>query len=112
MTYKIQANASGTRSIEVTDAHLATLRKYHLLHHLVDSNGIVDESVVNKLKLNVRSLLESEHGQDKALLDLCLDVVYHQNMKAIALTHLLQLYKDLPSQPRRLRRPRRPAPDA
>ena len=55
MTYKIQANASGTRSIEVTDAHLATLRKYHLLHHLVDSNGIVDESVVNKLKLNVRS---------------------------------------------------------
>ena len=91
MTYKIQANASGTRSIEVTDAHLATLRKYHLLHHLVDSNGIVDESVVN-----VRSLLESEHGQDKALLDLCLDVVYHQNMKAIALTHLLQLYKDHP----------------
>ena len=62
MTYKIQANASGTRSIEVMDAHLATLRKYHLLHHLVDSNGIVDESVVNKLKLNVRSLLESEHG--------------------------------------------------
>lgn len=96
MTYKIQANASGTRSIEVTDAHLTTLRKYHLLHHLVDSNGIVDESVVNKLKLNVRSLLESEHGQDKALLDLCLDVVYHQNMKAIALTHLLQLYKDHP----------------
>ena len=52
--------------------------------------------MVNKLKLNVRSLLESEHGQDKALLDLCLDVVYHQDMKAIALTHLLQLYKDHP----------------
>lgn len=94
MTYKIQANASGTRSIEVTEAHLETLRKYDLLHHLVDSNGIVDESVVNKLKLNVRSLLESAHGNDNALLDLCLDVVYHQNMKAIALEHLIQLYKE------------------
>ena len=96
MTYKIQANASGTRSIEVTDAHLATLRKYHLLHHLVDSNGIVDESVVNKLKLNVRSLLESEHGQDKALLDLCLDVVYHQNMKACLLYTSAQARRALP----------------
>ena len=94
MTYKIQANASGTRSIEVTDAHLATLRKYHLLHHLVDSNGIVDESVVNKLKLNVRSLLESEHGQDKALLDLCLDVIYNNNMKALGLQNLIALYRE------------------
>ena len=94
MTYKIQANASGTRSSEVTDAHLATLRKYHLLHHLVDSNGIVDESVVNKLKLNVRSLLESEHGQDKALLDLCLDVIYNNNMKALGLQNLIALYRE------------------
>ena len=108
MTYKIQANASGTRSIEVTDVHLATLRKYHLLHHLVDSNGIVDESVVNKLKLNVRSLLESEHGQDKALLDL----VYHQNMKAIALTHLLQLYKDHPQPAEETEETEEAAPDA
>ena len=38
--YKIQANASGTRSIEVSDLHLETLRKYSLLDSLVDSNGI------------------------------------------------------------------------
>ena len=57
--YKIQANASGTRSIEVSDKHLETLAKYSLLNALVDSNGIVDEPVLDKLKLNVRSLLES-----------------------------------------------------
>ena len=55
--YKIQANASGTRSIEVSDLHLETLRKYSLLDSLVDSNGIIDETVLDKLKLNVRSLL-------------------------------------------------------
>ena len=55
--YKIQANASGTRSIEVSDWHLETLRKYSLLDSLVDSNGIIDETVLDKLKLNVRSLL-------------------------------------------------------
>ncbi len=94
MAYKIKANASGTRIIEVTDDHLATLHKYGLLNHLVDSNGIVNEAVVEKLKLHTRSLLESEHGADKALLDLCLDVVYNQNMKAIGLEHLIQLYKE------------------
>ena len=94
MTYKIQANASGTRSIEVTDNHLETLRRYALLDNLVDSNGIIDESVVDKLKLNVRSLLESETGKDHALLDLCLDVVYNQNMKAIGLTNLIKVYKE------------------
>ena len=41
--YKIQANASGTRSIEVTDAHLETIGKYALLKNLIDSNGIIDE---------------------------------------------------------------------
>ena len=72
--YKIQANASGTRSIEVSDLHLETLCKYSLLDSLVDSNGIIDETVLDKLKLNVRSLLESSGISDKNLLDLCLDV--------------------------------------
>ena len=75
--YKIQANASGTRSIEVSDLHLETLQKYTLLDSLVDSNGIIDEAVLDKLKLNVRSLLESSGISDKNLLDLCLDVIYN-----------------------------------
>ena len=75
---KIQTNSSGTRSIEIDD--------------LIDSNGYVDEQVLDKLKLNVRSLLESQAGIDKELLDLCLDVIYHPNMKAFGLQQLVLLY--------------------
>ena len=83
--HKIQANNSGTRTIDVSDLHLETIDKYALLKNLVDSNGIIDEEVLDKLKYNVRSLLESETGKDKALLDLCLDVIYNNNMKAFGL---------------------------
>ena len=90
--YKIQANQSGTRSIEISDKHLETIDKYQLMRNLVDSNGIIDEVVLDKLKFNVRSLLESETGNDKDLLDLCLDVIYNPNMKAIGLHNLVMLY--------------------
>ncbi len=90
--YKIQANQSGTRSIEVNEKHLQTIKDYHLFRNLVDSNGYIDEPVLEKLKLNVRSLLESEAGKDKALLDLCLDVIYHPNMKAFGLQQLVLLF--------------------
>ncbi|MEZ7683138.1 hypothetical protein [Prevotella histicola] len=101
--YKIKANASGTRTIVVTEKHLETIQKYSLFSGLVDSNGIVDEDIVNKLRFNIRGLLESEPGKDKDLLDLCLDVIYNQNMKAIGLDNLVTLYKEwsvrlLPSQ--------------
>lgn len=92
--YKIQANQSGTRSIEVSDLHLETIEKYQLLRNLVDSNGIIDEGVLEKLKLNVRALLEADNCQDKALLDLCLDVIYNSNMKALGLHNLVLLYVD------------------
>ena len=88
----IQANSSGTRSIEITEEHLATIRKYSLLNGLIDSNGIVDESVLDKLKLNIRALLDSVGTCDKALLDLCFDVVYHKDMKALGLHNLIILY--------------------
>ena len=39
--YNIQANESGTRSINVSDENLATIRRYSLLQYLVDSNGII-----------------------------------------------------------------------
>lgn len=90
--YKIQTNHSGTRSIEISDYHLETIKKYQLFRDLIDSNGIVDEPVLDKLKLNVRSLLESDNGNDKSLLDLCLDVLYHNNMKAFGLQQLIILY--------------------
>ena len=90
---KIQANKSGTRSIAVSEEHLATLEKYHLLDHLVDSNGIIDEGVLDKLKFNIRSMLAGDAGSDRSLLDLCLDVIYHSNMKALGLQNLIALYR-------------------
>ena len=90
--YKIQTNSSGTRSIEITEEHLQTIERYQLFRDLIDSSGYVDEEVLNKLKLNIRSLLESEAGMDKQLLDLCLDVIYHSNMKAFGLQQLVILF--------------------
>ena len=94
MMYKIQANPTGTRSLEVSEEHLQTIRKYALLKNLIDSTGIIDETVLDKLKFTLRALLESEAGKDKALLDLCLDVIYHNNMKAFGLHQLTLLYID------------------
>lgn len=91
-TYKIQANASGTRSINVTEAHLKTIKQYALMRNLVDSNGIIDESVLDKLKLNARAALEAAPEADKRLTDLCLDVIYNDNMKAFGLRQLADLY--------------------
>lgn len=91
-TYKIQSNQSGTRSIDISEKHLETIEKYQLFRGLIDSNGFVDEQVLDKLKLNIRAMLETETLKDNALLDLCLDVIYHQNMKAFGLQQLVLLY--------------------
>lgn len=99
MNYTIQTNASGTRSMEITEEHLLTIRKYALFEHLIDSNGIVDESVLDKLKLNVRSLIASAECNCKDLLDLCIDVIYHRNMKAFGLQQLVKLYEEWASTP-------------
>ena len=76
----------------MSEKHLQTIEKYQLLRNLVDSNGIIDETVLDKLKFNVRSLLESGTGTDNDLLDLCLDVIYNSNMKAFGLHQLVLLY--------------------
>lgn len=91
--YTIQTNPTGTRNLEISEEHLQTIRKYALFEHLIDSNGIVDESVLDKLKLNVRSLIASAECNCKDLLDLCIDVIYHNNMKAFGLNTLVNLYK-------------------
>ncbi len=92
MMYTIQTNASGTRSMEISEENLQTIRKYALFQHLIDSNGIVDEAVLDKLKLNIRSLIASAEGNCKDLLDLCIDVIYHNNMKAFGLHQLILTY--------------------
>ena len=90
--YRIICNMKGSRTMAITDEHLETIDKYYLFNNLLDSNGIVDESVLDKLKLNIRSLITSEEGNNKELLDLCIDVIYHNNMKAFGLHQLILLY--------------------
>lgn len=90
--YTIQANPSGTRSMEISEENLRTIEKYAFFRHLIDSTGIVDETVLDKLKLNIRSLIASQEEDSKELLDLCIDVIYHSNMKAFGLQQLIKLY--------------------
>ena len=90
--YKIQSNQSGSRSIDITEKHLETIEKYQLFRDLIDSHGFVDEQVLDKLKFNIRSLLESKSTRDNDLLDLCLDVIYHANMKSFGLQQLIVLF--------------------
>ena len=97
--HTLQANPSGTRSIEVCDEHLETIRRYALFNNLVDSTGIINEPVLDKLKLNIRSLIASQAEDSKDLLDLCIDVIYHRNMKAFGLQQLVRLYEEWASTP-------------
>ena len=90
--YTIQANPSGTRNLEISEENLVTIEKYGLFRHLIDSNGIVDETVLDKLNLKIRSLIASQEEDSKDLLDLCIDVIYHNNMKAFGLQQLIKLY--------------------
>jgi len=90
--YTIQADQSGTRTIEVSEENLETIEKYGLFRHLVDSTGIVDEPVLEKLRWNIRSLIAAQEEDSRELLDLCIDVIYHNHMKALGLEHLIRLY--------------------
>jgi len=89
--YKILCNLKGSKSLDITDEHLATIEKYALLSDLLDSNGMVDENVLEKLRLNVRSFLSSEQA-DSDLLDFCQDILFHDYMKAFGLHQLILLY--------------------
>lgn len=91
---KIQLNASGSRMLEITEDNLQTIRKYDLFRDLVDSHGYIDEDVLEKLRLNIRSLIAHSTEDTKDLLDLCIDVIYHDSMKAYGLQNLMKLYAE------------------
>ncbi len=88
----ITTNLSGTRTIEITEQHLETIKKYKLFSNLIDSNGIIDETVLEKLRLNTRALLETEGTDNQDIMNLCSDVIYHPNMKAAGLGNLVKAY--------------------
>ena len=92
--YTIQLNEKGTRTIEISEENLQTIEKYLLFRDLVDSTGYVTETVLDKLRLNIRSLIAHKTENSKDLLDLCIDVIYHDSMKAFGLKNLILLYLD------------------
>lgn len=77
----------------ITEEHLQTIERFSLFSDLLDSNGIVDDNVLEKLRFNVRSLLESTN-YDNQLLTLVKEVLMHDNMKSIGLHNLILLYID------------------
>lgn len=91
--YDIQLNESGTRHMNITEKNLETIRKYDLFNGLVSSTGYVTEAELDKLKLNIRSLIASSTENTKDLLDLCIDVIYHDKMKAYGLKNLIDVYQ-------------------
>lgn len=91
--FDIQLNESGTRHISITTENLETIRKYDLFNGLVSSTGYVTEAELDKLKLYVRSLIAASTENSKDLLDLCIDVIYHDKMKAYGLKNLIAVYQ-------------------
>jgi hypothetical protein len=83
----------GSRTMAVSENNLQTLEKYNLFADLLDSNGIVDDGILERLQLNVRSLMQSA-SDDVDLITLAQDVIFHPNMKALALHQLILLYID------------------
>lgn len=91
---KIQLNAKGSRTLEITEANFETIRRYSLLSNLINSSGYVDEAALDRLKLNLRSLIAHTETDATDLVDLCIDVVYHDHMKAFGLAHLVEAYQE------------------
>lgn len=90
---KINANASGTRTIEVSEEQLQIIRKYSLLDRIANSTGVIDEESLNKLRLTVRSLIASQTMASKELLEIC-PILYHEDMKALGLKNLIKCYTE------------------
>ena len=90
---KINANASGTRTIEVSEEQLQIIRKYSLLDRIANSTGVIDEESLNKLRLTVRSLIASQTMASNELLEIC-PILYHEDMKALGLRNLMKCYTE------------------
>lgn len=92
--FDIQLNESGTRHLKATEDNMRTIRTYRLFEGLIGSDGYVTEEALEKLRLTTRALIVSHAGDTKPLLDLCIDVVYHDKMKAFGLRNLIAAYRE------------------
>lgn len=91
--YTINANASGTRTIEITESNLQIIKKYSLFMQIADSTGNISVETLDKLRFTVRSLIASQEEDSKELLQLCL-VLYNDNMKPLGLINLIECYNN------------------
>ena len=92
--YDIQLNESGSRHLEISEENLQTISKYNLFDGLIGSTGYVTEEALEKLRHTIRSLIVSSTEDTKDLLDLCIDVIYHDKMKAYGLRNLIEVYTE------------------
>ena len=92
--YDIQLNESGSHHLEITEENLQTISKYNLFDGLIGSTGYVTEEALEKLRHTIRSLIVSSTEDTKDLLDLCIDVIYHDKMKAYGLRNLIEVYTE------------------
>ena len=82
----------GVNRISKKQKETGFFRKKTNFAHNKPINKLNMYTVLDKLKLNVRSLIASMEENSKDLLDLCIDVIYHNNMKAFGLHQLILLY--------------------
>ena len=90
--FDIALNEKGSRYMHITEENLLTIKKYDLFNGLINSTGYITESDLDKLKLNIRALIASSSENTKDLLDLCIDVIYHDKLKAFGLKNLISVY--------------------
>lgn len=88
----IKLNPSGTHTLEVTNEQLAVIDKYSLFQDLVDSHGYIDNDVLERLRLNVRSIIAGNEADTADLLALCHKVLFAPKMKTYGLHQLIELY--------------------
>lgn len=102
--YNITLNEKGTRTLDITEENLQTIRKYRLFQGIVDSTGYITEEVLDKLKMTLRSMIAHSEEDTTDLLNLCIDVIYHDKMKAYGLKNLMAVYRQWEAE--------QPAPEA
>ncbi len=90
--FDLQLNESGSRRVHVTAENLETIRKYSLFDGLVSSPGYVTENEMEVLRQTTRSLIANSDGDCSDLLALCVDIIYHDKMKAFGLKNLIEAY--------------------
>lgn len=102
--YNITLNEKATRTLDITEENLQTIRKYRLFQGIVDSTGYITEEVLDKMKMTLRSMIAHSEEDTTDLLNLCIDVIYHDKMKAYGLKNLMAVYRQWEAE--------QPAPEA